>query len=873
MLSMRFPKFYRDKTTTYGQVQLVRWLVRGFSAAIICLFLVASILIVVLAVKNDRREFQESRSGVERALHHHETTVARILSDYAIWDDAYHHTSNGIDRDWVDSNFGASLFSTFGIDGVFFVAPSNQTEYSIVEGRSGNRSLRGFVQGDLDELLHRVRASALESAFAQSYFRVGGVPALVTAATIRPDEAIPLPTCLLVFVDVLTPSKLSALGHEFGVEELRFAENGAQVGKYNAIKLHSGVKVPMRWLPERPGSHLLLIVLPILLITALIIGWLAWWLQRRLLSYARVIDSQNARLRYKRNALQQSEQRFRLVAESASDWIWETDTGFELTYLSERFSSITGFAIGDWQGKSICRLIEYDSCQFDAVVQAAAKGERQSLACVLVDYEGRQRQCQLFMRAIEIKGEITGYCGTVCDVTDEVNNRARITYLSQHDELTGLPNRNYLRSHLAARLQASANGGSSLCVIYIDLDRFKPVNDSLGHATGDQVLAEVARRLQDKLKQSDLVARVGGDEFVIVAGGLTNQDRIDRLCRRLQASLERAFVVEGQDLFLSASMGIARAPYDSLLAHELLRFADIALYEAKGAGRSTWLYYDATMNDRIHKRRQIEVDLRRALREGELYLAFQPRYALSNLQVVGAEALVRWRHPTRGDLSPAEFIPIAEEIGLIAAVSDRVLEMACVEAMDWPDSIFVSVNLSPVEFRQGDPVARVAHILQNTGFPAERLELEITENVMLDDADKALTLMHGLKALGVRLAMDDFGTGYSSLGYLRDYPFDSLKIDRCFITDLEQSRNGQAIVEAVVNLGRSLSLDVTAEGVETQHQLDQLRDIACAQAQGYHLGRPMPGTALRMLVNSPPIEAVTKLGIGSNAMLSFSYQG
>jgi EAL domain-containing protein (putative c-di-GMP-specific phosphodiesterase class I) len=296
-------------------------------------------------------------------------------------------------------------------------------------------------------------------------------------------------------------------------------------------------------------------------------------------------------------------------------------------------------------------------------------------------------------------------------------------------------------------------------------------------------------------------------------------------------------------VFVSASIGIALAPNDACEAAELLRYADIALYEAKAAGRNTWRFYSGEMNTRIIERRRLESDLRYGIKHGELRLYFQPRYRIADGQMVGAEALVRWQHPVRGLISPDTFIPIAEESGLILALSDWVLTNACTFAARWPAALFVSVNLSPSEFKRGDLLARVQHALQASGIDPARLELEITESVMLEDTASALDIMHTPKDLGIRIAMDDFGTGYSSLSYLRAFPFDGLKIDRSFLSRLEESEDDKTIIQAIVGLGHALALTVTAEGIETAEQLAMLKSVACGEGQGFFLSRPLDSDA------------------------------
>lgn len=417
-----------------------------------------------------------------------------------------------------------------------------------------------------------------------------------------------------------------------------------------------------------------------------------------------------------------------------------------------------------------------------------------------------------------------------------------------HDATTGLPNRLLLNRCLAHALRRPEQ---RIAVLFMDLDRFKPVNDALGHKAGDDVLLEVANRLRRCVREEDVVARVGGDEFVAVAIGLDNPE-VERLAARLVRAVSEPFRHEAGDIHLGVSIGVAVAPEDADTADELVRRADIALYRAKAEGRGTFRFFSPEMNEQIMRRRSLEAELRQALKEGEFELYFQPRVDARSLAIVGAEALVRWRHPQRGVVSPGEFIPLAEDTGIIVALGEWVLRTACTAAARWPD-IRVSVNVSPVQFRTDDLVATVRRLLEETNLLPERLELEITEGVLLENTDRAQEVLRNLKALGVHLSMDDFGTGHSSLGYLKSFPFDGIKIDRQFIsglTGLTGREDSRAIVQAIIGLGRSLGLSVTAEGVETVEQLMLLRSDRCEEVQGYLLSPPRPEAEFELLLES-----------------------
>ncbi|MBD0272471.1 MAG: EAL domain-containing protein, partial [Acetobacteraceae bacterium] len=434
--------------------------------------------------------------------------------------------------------------------------------------------------------------------------------------------------------------------------------------------------------------------------------------------------------------------------------------------------------------------------------------------------------------------------GFVEDITERREAEARLAHMAGYDALTGLPNRTLFRERLE---QAAAGtgpaGGGSAAVLCLDLDRFKEVNDTLGHPAGDALLRATAERLRGCVRDGDVVARLGGDEFaaVLPAPSGTPEGAAGFAGRVLQA-LAEPFCIEGHQLLVGTSIGIAVAPADGTNADTLLRRADMALYKAKAEGRSAWRFYEPALDAQLQRRRALEADLRRAVAEECFELHYQPLFRMPAGFVSGVEALLRWRRADGGLVPPADFIPAAEETGLIAPIGDWVLRTACAEVARWPsDTLGIAVNLSPAQFRRGDLVGSVRAALAASGLPPGRLELEITESVLLEDDQATLDTLRRLRALGVRIAMDDFGTGYSSLGYLQRFPFDKIKIDRSFVREMTRDANCMAIVRAVVSLGATLGATITAEGVETAEQLALLRGIGCEEAQGYLLGRPKTG--------------------------------
>jgi diguanylate cyclase (GGDEF)-like protein/PAS domain S-box-containing protein len=434
------------------------------------------------------------------------------------------------------------------------------------------------------------------------------------------------------------------------------------------------------------------------------------------------------------------------------------------------------------------------------------------------------------------------------DVTERRAIEARIVHMAHHDTLTDLPNRSFFRERLTSVLESQS--GDPGAVLYIDLDGFKGVNDTLGHAAGDALLRAVADRLRACVREEDTVARLGGDEFVVLQACAPSPEAASRLAARLIEQLTQPFPIQGQTVTIGASLGIARLPSDGSTPDLLLHNADLALYQAKAEKRGTFRFFETEMNDRAQGRRAIERDLRQAFTTGSLELFYQPLLNLREGRVSACEALLRWRHPERGFVSPAEFIPIAEETGLITPIGEWVLRRACLDAAAWPDEIKVAVNLSPVQFRQSELVSMVVSALAVSGLRPDRLELEITESVLLADSETNLAILHQLRALGVRIAMDDFGTGYSSLSYLRTFPFDKIKIDQSFVRELGISAHCAAIVRAVIRLGIDLGITTVAEGVETAEQRDHLQREGCDEMQGYLFSRPVPLAELKPMLTS-----------------------
>ena len=526
------------------------------------------------------------------------------------------------------------------------------------------------------------------------------------------------------------------------------------------------------------------------------------------------------------------------VLESTMDCVITVDTGWRVTFANHRAAAFFG-AEKLQNGKSLRDLFGTVESREFLMRFLEAMSEQRNIA-----FEAHLQSAGAWLE-VQAYGSALGLTIFFRDVTERRHAQEQIVHLARHDALTGLANRVQFSERLEQML-TGLQSGASLAVLSVDLDDFKLVNDTLGHPAGDAVLREIASRLSTICDADCLVARLGGDEFALVIS-VERAEQVASLARRILQSVNTPLAIEGEPVHIGASIGIAIAPRDGRNGEQLLQNADVALYRVKASEGRGYRFYEPQMDNAIRERREMKRDLGLALERGELSLAYQPQIEIATNRLTGFEALLRWNHPLRGQVPPSAFIPIAEESGLIDQIGAFVLATACAEAMHWPESISVAVNLSPMQFRRNSVRDAVRQALASSGLPASRLELEITESVLLDDNAGTLAILGELHNQGIRVALDDFGTGYSSLSYLQRFPFDKLKIDRSFVADLPLGEGSAAIVRAIIGLGRSLRTRVTAEGVETWEHLLFLRDEGCTEAQGYLFSQPLPAAQARTL--------------------------
>jgi diguanylate cyclase (GGDEF)-like protein/PAS domain S-box-containing protein len=568
-------------------------------------------------------------------------------------------------------------------------------------------------------------------------------------------------------------------------------------------------------------------------------------------------------------ALFAEKERAEVTLNSIGDAVLSTDVFGNVTYLNVVAERMTGWTREEAAGQPVQDVFNIvDATTRETVLNpmahaiAADKVVGLTPNCILIRRDGFEFAIEDSAAPIhDRQGIVHGGVMVFHDVSKARAMLARTAYLAQHDSLTDLPNRILLADRMNQAMALAQRRGKKLAVLFLDLDRFKHINDSLGHTTGDRLLQSIARRLLACVRSSDTVSRQGGDEFVILLSELTSPEQASITAEKVLAAMRESHSIDGHDLHITASIGIVTYPDDGVSVVELMKRADCAMYQAKDSGRDKCQFFMSEMNERALERHEIESGLRRALESQELLLHYQPKLNLQSGKVVGVEALVRWNHPERGLMPPAQFIPIAEDCGLIVPIGRWVLREACLQMRRWLDAglspVRMAINTSSVELRAKDFVSAVREALAVTNINAHCLELELTETFLMQDSSATARVLQELKALGVHLTLDDFGTGYSSLSYLKRFPIDTLKIDQSFVRDLATDSDDASIVCAVIGMGKSLNIDVIAEGVETNEQLAFLKKEICPGGQGYLFSHPIAGEAFGALLERsgrPPVQ-------------------
>ncbi len=818
------------------------------TAALMALSLIVLLgLMAINAGTEDETARRQSINTVEQTLHLRETQVGRVAKDYAWWNDAVRHLHVRIDPDWADLNFAGYIYETHKYHYTLVIDGGDRTAYAAFEGARIEAAGLPSIAGGLEHLIVAARhASEREPDYQTGLVLVGGKVALAAASAITPEETgevalPPGPRSVLVFIKLLDGAFLGDIADRFHLTGMHIAGGARdELASLPLTTIDGSDAGRLVWQPHRPGRQFLRSIAPSLVLALVVIGGFS----------VVVIRQAGQAVR----AFEDSQSRFRDVADASSDWIWETDKSLRLVFVSERVAELIGIPASSINGRALDQLFHRGDNEAQWAHYRRALTQALPFRNVLVvcdDADGIRHSLRIAGKpVIDPTGSFQGFRGTATDITRELEAERRAQFLSRHDALTGLPNRNMLGERLDEAIAQVSRRREMAAVLCVDLDRFKDVNDTLGHGAGDMLIRQVAERLEACLRETDTLARVGGDEFVIIQTAVQDVAAVERLARRILSVLQTPFEVDAERIIVTASIGIAMLPIDGSISGRLLQNADIALDRAKSEGRGSFRFFERDMDARLQGRKTLERDLRLAIARHELELFYQPKIDLGSGRVSGVEALVRWNHPERGMVSPVEFIGIAEATGLIVELGAWVLRRACTD-MRAHEELELAVNLSPVQLKSGGIAELVADVIAETGYDARRLELEITESVMIEGAEAAIAELRRVKDMGVRIAMDDFGTGYSSLSYLNRFPFDKIKIDRSFVMELGNRSKGAAIVKAMVGIGESLGMTTCAEGVETVEQRRFLEQTGCHEAQGYHFARPMRLAQLAAFLAEP----------------------
>ena len=790
------------------------------------------------ADQQDDIAVQQSTSSARSAIQSELQQIGVVAREFSWRNDAVRHLDIAFSENWADSNLGYYIHDEHDYDMSFVVDRQGRTIYSYIDGRRVATAVDHLFEGGLELMLAKAQEAPWRKPEPVTGVLSAGDDIVLiglSAVSLEQESNINMAEgnrVVVVLGKRLTPSFVFAITDSLHLQDVMLEQEDPDMAKTEGVlPLRSpdgSVVAYLTWIPFQPGQQFLETVTPVLVSAVVaILGftWLLIW-----------------RVRSSTKAIKLSEARFRDVADASSDWIWETDAKGCLRYLSEQFAKSTGTSVKQVLGKPIGDILRPIGSISETKQFRSDLKEQRHFRDFLCRYVGGQSQKKTLRVAgkpiFSSRGKFEGFRGTATDITTEIEAKRRIQHLALHDSLTDLPNRAQLRQRLTEAVENVALGAGRAAVLCIDLDRFKEINDTLGHSAGDLLIKGCAARLRAAVRETDTIARIGGDEFAIVQTGIDQPEGANQLCRRLLKSITRPYNLDGHEVLVTASIGVSIAGKRST-PERLLQKADIALYRAKEDGRNAYRFYKTGMDDFLQQRKKLEHDLRAALVRQELELFYQPKLELRHNRVFGAEALLRWHHPEQQMIMPDQFIGLAEETGLILGLGEWVLHATCKQAAKWPN-LTMSLNISPVQFKHHDVVSMVRRCLAETNVDPQRIELEITEGVLLRNTESAVSTLKALKDLGVRIVMDDFGTRYSGLSYLLKFPFDKIKIDQSFVRSVRCRRDAEAIVRAVVGLGHNLDMRICAEGVETEEQLLFLEREGCDEVQGYFVGEPMP---------------------------------
>ena len=791
------------------------------------------------AVQQDEIAAEHSVSAARAIIQEELDRIGTVTKDFSWRNDAVRHLDIAFSANWATSNLGYYVHDKHGYDISMVIDRDGTTVFSQIDGRRSTLQANDVLKGGLAKMIGEARRAPWRNPEAiTGLLSMGQSIALVGISAVSLEQNANIKMAkgdrvVVVLAKRLTPASVDSLIDSpqlQGISQDMAMDTPvpAEKAMLPLVSANGEVISRLTWIPYQPGRKFIESVAPYLgvgIAAILTFTWLLIW-----------------RVRSSTREIKRSETRFRDVADASSDWIWETDAKGELKFLSGQFAISTGTSTNKVLNRPIGELLRpIGGINKIRKFQRDLKGQRhfRDFLCRHVDPNGQKKTLRVAGKPFfSAKGRFQGFRGTATDITAEIEAKHRLHHIALHDTLTDLPNRANLHQRVTAAVESVGSGAGKAAVLCIDLDRFKEINDTLGHSAGDLLIKGCADRLRAAVRETDTIARIGGDEFAIIQTAVDQPEGAQQLCRRLLKSITRPYHLDGHEVLVTASIGVAVANSGRATPERMMQKADIALYKAKEDGRNTYRFYEPGMDAYLHQRKKMERGLRAALVRNELELFYQPKLDLKGGRIFGAEALLRWRLPDGRLILPDEFIGIAEETGLILGLGEWVLLAACKQAACWP-GLTVSLNVSPVQFKHHDVVAMVQRCLSETGVQPERIELEITEGVLMRNTEAAVSTLKDLKALGVRIVMDDFGTHYSGLSYLLSFPFDKIKIDQSFVRSVRRRPGAEAIVRAVVELGHGLDMRICAEGVETTEQLDFLESEGCDEVQGYLVGEPM----------------------------------